>query len=272
MHSMSNFIQIPNEIITKLTSRSKHKEAFVYAAIRSQIKDKTRTASYPMADLAELCDVDERTIYNYIDRLESVGLFSLISKRQQEHGDHRYNVYQFPYIERDCTILDPAFIEDSTLSAELKGIMLFTKANCIDGTNHFQFKTKEELANIIGVGKNRITGIIKELETKGSIKIINHTLVIIDSSFPLYLNGNPTNRIYDYIYNYCLYKGVEPPLKEKMGLIYLDMKYNNRFKELEEDLLSKCKTLPNDVSLHYFCKALLNQMPEKKPQPFFVTM
>ena len=36
---MSKFIQVPNEIATKLTSRSKHKEAFVYAAIRSQIKD-----------------------------------------------------------------------------------------------------------------------------------------------------------------------------------------------------------------------------------------
>ena len=272
MHSMSNFIQIPNEIITKLTSRSKHKEAFVYAAIRSQIKDETRTASYPMADLAELCDVDERTIYNYIDRLESVGLFSLISKKQQEHGDHRYNVYQFPYIEDNCIILDPNFIEDSTLSAELKGIMLFMKANCIDGTNHFQYKSKEELANKIGVGKNRITGIIKELETNGSIKTINHTLVIMDGNFPLYLNGNPSNCIYHYIYNYCLYKGVEPPLKEKMCLTYLYMKYRNRDNELKEDLLSKCKTLPNEVSLYYFCKALLNQMPEKKPQPFFVTM
>lgn len=271
---MSNFIQIPNEIITKLTSRSKHKEAFVYAAIRSQIKDKTRTATYPMADLAELCDVDERTIYNYIDRLESVRLFSLISKKQQEHGDHRYNVYQFPYIKDNCIIIDPAFVNKSPseLTAEQRGIMLFIKANCIDGTNHFQFKSKEELANKIGVGKNRITSVIDGLEAMGSIRIINHTIIITDSNFPLYLNGTPTNYIYHLIYNYCLYKGVEPPIKHKMCLTYLNMKYNNRYKELKEDLLDKCKNLPNDISLHYFCKALLNKMPEKKPQPLYFTM
>lgn len=90
---MSKFIQVPIEIITKLTNRCKHKEAFVYAAIRSQIKDGTRTASYPMANLAKLCNVDERTIYNYIDSLMCVGLFSLLdSKKKQLKGDHRYNV------------------------------------------------------------------------------------------------------------------------------------------------------------------------------------
>ncbi|MBP3789936.1 MAG: hypothetical protein J6I52_10010 [Prevotella sp.] len=272
---MSNFIQVPNEIITKLTSRSKHEEAFVYAAIRSQIKDCTRTASYSMADLADLCNVKEKNIFNYIERLESVGLFSLLKdKKKQSSGDHRYNVYQFPYIKDNCIIIDPAFVnkDQSELTAEQRGIMLFIKANCIDGTNHFQFKSKEELANMIGVGKNRITSVIDGLEAMGSIRIINHTIIITDSNFPLYLNGTPTNYIYHLIYNYCLYKEVEPPIKHKMCLTYLNMKYNNRYKELKEDLLDKCKNLPNDVSLHYFCKALLNKMPEKKPQPLYFTM
>lgn len=272
---MSNFIQVPNEIITKLTSRSKHEEAFVYAAIRSQIKDSTRTASYSMADLADLCNVKERTIYNYIERLESVGLFSLLKdKKKQLSGDHRYNVYQFPYIKDNCIIIDPAFVNKdlSGLTAEQRGIMLFIKANCIDGTNHFQFKSKEELANRVGVGKNRITSVIKDLETLGSIRTINHTIIITDNNFPLYLNDKPTNCIFYHIYYYCLYKGVEPPLKHGMCLTYLEMKYNNRYKELNEDLLDKCKNLPNDISLHYFCKALLNKMPEKKPQPLYFTM
>ncbi len=272
---MSNFIQVPNEIIRKLTSRSKHEEAFVYAAIRNQIKDSTRTASYSMADLADLCNVKERTIYNYIERLESVGLFSLLKdKKKQSSGDLRYNVYQFPFIKDNYIIIDPAFVNKdlSVLTVEQRGIMLFIKANCIDGTNHFQFKSKEELANKIGVGKNRITSVMKELEAMGSIRIINHTIILTDNNFPLYLNDTPTNYIYHLIYNYCLYKGVEPPLKQKMCLLYLNMKYNNRYKELKEDLLDKCKNLPNEVSLYYFCKALLNKMPEKNPQPFYFTM
>ena len=224
-----------------------------------------------MADLAELCNVDERTIFNYIYRLESVELFRLISKKKGE-GDHRYNVYEFPIIEDNCMILDPTFIEDNDLTAELKGVMLFIKANCIDGTNHFLFKSREELAKKIGVGKNSISSIIRELEKKGCIRIINHTLIITDGCFPLYLKGKSTNYIYSIIYTYCLNKGIEPPLKHKMCLLYLGMKYANKYTELQEDLLSKCKSLPKDVSLHYFCKALINQMPEKKPEPFFVIM
>ena len=260
---MSKFIQVPNDIVTKLTSRSKHKEAFVYAAIRSQIKDKFRTASYTMADLGKLCNETERTIFNYIDRLEGVGLFRLISKEKGD-GDHRYNVYEFPFIKDNCMILNPDIIKDENLSAEQKGILFFIKANCIDGTNHFQFKSKEELAKKIGVGKNRISSITRELEKKDCIRTINRTLVLTSGYFPLYLNGNPQNRIYDIIYNYCLYKGVVPPIKEERALFYLKTKYSDGYTRLKEDLLCKCKNLPNEISLNYFCMALLNMMPEKR--------
>ena len=259
---MSKFIQVPNDIVTKLTSRSMHKEAFVYAAIRSQIKDKYRTASYSMSDLAELCNVDERTIFNYIDRLESVELFRLISKKKGG-GDHRYNVYEFPIIKDNCMILNPDIIKDENLSAEQKGILLFIKANCIDGTNHFQFKSMAELKAKIGVGKN--STVIKDLEAKGDIRIIDKAIIIINDAFPLYLNENPENNIYGIIYNYCLYKGVVPPMKDvnSMCLFYLKTKYIDGSTGLKEDLHSKCTNLPSDVSLNYFCKALLNKMPEK---------
>ena len=259
---MSKFIQVPNDIVTKLTTRSKHKEAFVYAAIRSQIKDKYRTASYTMVDLGELCNETERAIFNYIDRLEGVGLFRLISKKKGD-GDHRYNVYEFPEINDNCMILNPDFIKDENLSAEQKGLLLFIKANCIDGTNHFHFKSKDELAKKIGVGKNSISSIIRELEEKSCIRIINHTLVLTSGYFPLYLNGKPENYIYHMIYNYCIYKGSEPPLKDERGLFYLKTKYVDGHTGLKEDLISKCKNLPCDVSLSYFCKALLNKIPEK---------
>ena len=261
---MSKFIQVPIEIITKLTNRCKHKEAFVYAAIRSQIKDGTRTASYPMANLAKLCNVDERTIYNYIDSLMCVGLFSLLdSKKKQLKGDHRYNVYLFPYIKDNCMLINPSFIEDESFTTEEKGVMLFIKANCEKGTNHFHFKSMAELKTKIGVGKN--STVIKDLESKGYVRIIGNAIIITCDAFSLYLNRNLKNDMYHIIYKYCIDKGVVPPLKEKWCLMYLYEKYANKIIELEEDLHNKCKNLPNDVSLHYFCKALLNKMPEKRP-------
>ena len=53
-------------------------------------------------------------------------------------------------------------------------------------------------------------------------------------------------------------------MKEEKSLAYLKMNYNNDYKRLKEDLLNKCSNLPCDVSLRYFCKALLNMMPEKR--------
>ena len=268
---MSKFIQVPIEIISKLTSRCKYNEAFVYAAIRSQIKDGTRTASYPMADLAKLCNVDERTIYNYINRLICVGLFSLLeNKKKQLKGDHRYNVYLFPYIKDNCMLIDPSFIEDKSFTTEEKGVMFFIKANCDKGTNHFHFKSMAELKAKIGVGKN--SNALKVLQSKGYVKIISNAIIITCDAFPLYLNGKPEDYIYETIYNYCLYKGIIPPIKNSKSLFLLKTKYIDGKTGLVEDLLNKCKNLPNEVSLDYFSKALVNMIPEKKPQPQYFTM
>jgi len=260
---MSNYIQVPNEIITKLTKKSKHKTAYLYVMIRNEIKDKKREASIPELELSYKLKMDEKTIYNYIIELEEVGLISNISKRKNFDGDRRYNVYHFPEIKGDNFIVLPSYIDDTSLTAGEKGVMFFIKANCDKGTNHFHFKSMAELKAKIGVGKNN--AIIKNLESKGYVRIIGKAIIITCDAFPLYLNGNPDNYIYSLIYNYCLYKGIVPPMKEKWCLMYLYEKYANRYIELEEDLHNKCKNLPNDVSLHYFCKALLNKMPEKRP-------
>ena len=148
--------------------------------------------------------------------------------------------------------------------------MLFIKANCYYGTNHFHFKNMAELKAKIGVGKN--SAIIKDLESKGYIRIIDKAIIIISEAFPLYLNKKPENNIYDIIYNYCIYKGVVPPMKDidSMCLFYLKTKYIDGQTGLKEDLISKCKNLPCDVSLNYFCKALLNKIPEKRIYSEFI--
>ena len=261
---MSNYIQVPNDITTKLTKRSKFKTAFLYVYIRNQInnhRDTLNAKEKTKLKYGEALNLDKKTIYTYIKDLYDVGLISGIGK---EWGiDHRYNVYHFPEINGGNFIVLPSFIEDPYLTTEEKGVMLFIKANCYYGTNHFHFKSMAELKAKIGVGKN--STIIRDLESKGYIRIIGKAIIIISDAFPLYLNDNPENNIYSIIYNYCLYKGVVPPMKDidSKCLFYLKTKYIDGHTGLEEDLFSKCKNLPFDISLNYFCKALLNKMPEK---------
>jgi len=260
---MKKFIQVPNNITTKLTKKSKHKTTYLYVMIRNEIKDKNREASITELELSYKLKLDEKTIYNYIGEMKEVGLISDITKKKQIDGDMRYNVYSFPKINGDNFIVLPSLVDDLSLTAEEKGVMLFIKANCIAGTNHFLFKSMAELKAKTGVGKN--STVIKDLESKGYVRIIDKAIIITNDAFPLYLNENSENNIYGIIYNYCLYKGVVPPMKDvnSMCLFYLKTKYIDGSTGLKEDLHSKCTNLPSDVSLNYFCKALLNKMPEK---------
>lgn len=259
---MKKFIQVPNDITTKLTKKSKHKTTYLYVMIRNEIKDKNREASITELELSYKLKLDEKTIYNYIEEMKEVGLISDITKKKQIDGDMRYNVYSFPKINGDNFIVLPSLVDDLSLTAEEKGVMLFIKANCIAGTNHFLFKSMAELKAKTGVGKN--STVIKDLESKGYVRIIGKAIIITNDAFPLYLNGKPENYIYHLIYNYCLYKGVVPPIKEERALFYLKTKYPDGHTSLKDDLLCKCKNLPNEISLNYFCMALLNMMPEKR--------
>ena len=61
-------------------------------------------------------------------------------------------------------------------------------------------------------------------------------------------------------------------MKNSKSLFLLKTKYIDGKTGLVEDLLNKCKNLPNEISLDYFSKALVNMIPEKKPQPQYFTM
>ena len=90
---MSRFIQIPNRI-NQLTKRSKLEEIFIYATIRSQIKDNSYKAIILQNQLAELMNVTDRSIRNYINTLENSGLIKDTTKKHGK-GEYAYNVYQF---------------------------------------------------------------------------------------------------------------------------------------------------------------------------------
>lgn len=261
---MSDFIEYPNNIVNLLTSKSKHDEAFTYVAISNEIKDSSRTASYSQEQLAELLSVTPKTIYNHITRLKEQRLLTVKEKKQGE-AEYPYNVYQFPELTNDFSIVLPTFITDLDLTNKEKGILMFCKANCENGTNHFSFKNRtDDLAKKIGVGKNQINDYLHRLEQKKHIRFIDHTLIVCSPYFPLAIRKDYDNIIYYIIYKFCLSKDRVPPINDKNAIGMLGTKYVDNYKQLVADLKAKCPQLPYSLHLNYFCQALMNKKPTKK--------
>ena len=263
---MSTYIQIPNSIATKLTKRSKQEEALVYAIIRNEIKDKSLKASITEKQIAEIINMTERTVNNYVSKLKKVELFE-VAEQKQGKSDFRYNVYQFDYLKEDYFTILPQLFEDKNISPKLKGLLLFIKANCLKGTNYLTFNKKEELYKLLHVGKNQLLADLKELESKGYIRYIGKSLHIINENFPLFWVHDMDNITYKIIYDFCLEHDRVPPTKRVDGrnkdkaLSWIVGAYTDDYERLRNDLNERCKNLPEDLSLEYFCQVLCNKRP-----------
>ena len=268
---MSNYITIPNSI-TSLTERCKQEEALVYATIRSQIKDDSLKASYSQIALAEVFNTTERTISNYVADFKKTGLLNVAELKLGE-ADYPYNVYQFDELKKDYFEILPPFINDINLSPKLKGLLLFIKANCWKGTNFLFYNgITTDLAEKIGVGKNQIKNYLTELESKGYIRFIGKSLHITNEGFPLYRKEDMWNVTYEIIYDHCLEHDRIPPIKnvdnkrKDEKLSYIVGKYSNEYDRLRNALKERCKNLPQNLTLEYFCQVLANKKPIKKEQ------
>ncbi len=264
---MSTFIQIPSNLIN-LASRSKFIETYSYLLIRSQIKDNSYKASISEKELAQLTDTSESTIDRYVKDLkpffENVTLY-------KGNGKYPYNVYQFAKLEKDYSIVLPELITDSELTAEEKGILIKIKLQCCKGTNYIRFNSKADLTSIIGISKNLITKKLKQLEEKGHICYIGNSLQLSTKYFPLSLvKGNSVdavkNFLYETIYKYCIVNKTIPPLRDNKALNYLIAKFPNIDDSFAEILAKKCPTLPADISLDYFVKALTDNTINRTKQ------
>ena len=74
---MSDYIQIPNDITTKLTKVSKYKEADLYANMRNTInsnRDTTNAKEKMKLKYAERLNVHEKTIENLTIKILKIGL------------------------------------------------------------------------------------------------------------------------------------------------------------------------------------------------------
>ena len=282
---MSTYIQIPNSITTKLTKRSKQEEALVYALIRNQIKDNSFKASFSQSRLVdyfveENCTLTalqreyrERTINTYVSTLKDVRLLNVIDKKKGG-SDHRYNVYKFDYLKEEYFYLLPPFLEDKNISPKLKGLLLFIKANCLKGTNYLTFNKKEELHKLLHVGKNQLLADLKELESKGYIRYIGKSLHIINENFLLFWDQDMDNITYKIIYDFCLGHDKVPPIKRVDGrgkdksLSWIVGAYTDDYERLRNDLNERCKNLPENLSLEYFCQVLRNKKPTREDKVY----
>lgn len=266
---MSTYIQIPNSITTKLTKRSKQEEALVYSIIRNEIKDKSLKASITEKQIAEIINMTERTVNTYVSGLKNVGLLNEL-ERKQGKSDHRYNVYQFDYLKEDYFIILPSFLDDKKISTKLKGLLLFIKANCLKGTNFLTFNKKEELPKLLHVGRNQLLADLKELESKGYIRFIGKSLHIISDKFPLFWDQDMDNLTYKIIYDFCLEHDRVPPIKnvdeqhKDENLSWIVCEYQNDYDRLRNTLNERCKKLPENLSLEYFCQVLRNKKPTRE--------
>ena len=266
---MSTYIQIPNSITTKLTKRSKHEEAFVYAIIRNDIKDNSLKASITEKQLANTVNMTERTVNNYVSDLKIKGLLNVTELKKGE-SIHRYNVYKFDYLKEDYFFLLPSFLEDKNISPKLKGLLLFIKANCLKGTNYLYYNgITTDLASTLKVGRNQIKGYLEELKSKGYIRYIGNSLHIINENFLLFWDQDMDNITYKIIYDFCLKHDKVPPFKrvddkhKDIALSWIVGEYTNDYERLRNDLNERCKNLPENLSLEYFCQVLRNKKPTR---------
>lgn len=266
---MSTYIQIPNSITTKLTKRSKLVEALVYSIIRNEIKDKSLKASIPEKQIADIIKMSERTVNSYVSDLKKVELLNEPERKQGKSG-YPYNSYQFEYLKKEYFYLLPQFLEDKNISPKLKGLLLFIKANCLKGTNYLTFNKKEELHKLLHVGKNQLLADLKELESKGYIRYIGKSLHIINENFLLFWDQDMDNITYKIIYDFCLGHDKVPPIKRVDGrgkdksLSWIVGAYTDDYERLRNDLNERCKNLPENLSLEYFCQVLRNKKPTRE--------
>ena len=270
---MSSYIQIPNSITTKLTKRSKQEEALVYAIIRNEIKDKSLKASIPEKQIADIIKMSERTVNSYVSDLKKVELLNEPERKQGKSG-YSYNSYQFEYLKKEYFYLLPKFLEDKNISPKLKGLLLFIKANCLKGTNYLTFNKKEELHKLLHVGRNQLLADLKELESKGYIRYIGNSLHIINENFLLFWDQDMDNITYKIIYDFCLEHDRVPPIKRVDGrgkdkaLSWIVGAYTDDYERLRNDLNERCKNLPENLSLEYFCQVLRNKKPTREEQAY----
>lgn len=220
------FLQIPNSVTEKLNNkRTDWKDLLILCRIGSQVKDDTRLCSYAQKQLAEDIGICEKTVNSRIQSILKTSLLLLEGKKKT--SDHPYNVYKYPQLDKDYAIIYPELLDDPDLEQKEKASLIFLKLHCMNGTNRLMRSyTNEELADIMRIGKNSVTKTLKNLESKGYIRIIHGIIILTCENIPLFIKDDlDENRIYGLLWELCLENDMVPPYKVQSKASWHDALY-----------------------------------------------
>ena len=85
---------------------------------------------------------------------------------------------------------------------------------------------------------------------------------------------DPDNITYKIVYDFCLEHDRVPPIKRTDGrvkniaLSWIVGEYTNDYERLRNDLNERCKNLPENLSLEYFCQVLRNKKPTREDKAY----
>lgn len=290
---MSLFTKIPNQTIKDLAIKEKPKERhklnqiYTYCHIMHNISGKANSAICCEIKIAKhfinsnnksfdwnspkgdyYVDNQRRSITNYIKYLKSKNLFKEIKKERYE--DHYENRYFFVEPNDGYSIIWKDFYEDESIPTEHKGLLILLNTLCLNGTNHFYYKSYEDIAkNELHMDSDLFRKMVKDLKDMNQIIEIDKCIIIINENFRLYTDETRyENIIYGTIYQFCIEKGVVPPCKNETQMKNFSIIEGKRTDEGFMALLhSRFPKLPKEVTLSYFAQGLQGIHAEKQEHP-----
>lgn len=275
---MKRYLLLPEQF-NNLTGKTKQEKIMIYLLLDYKKDYNLNECRYDQQKIANDLNLSLSTVNRLIVELRKTPDIFLNTRNEFTPGhEHSHKVYKFRRfkkgITKNYTMVYPEILADQNLSTRLKGDLMLLKIHCQKGTNYIpHFGTQENLAKLIGIGKNQIGKVLKELERKGYIRFIDDSLIITSDYFPLVSDPEDPKHIpYITIYNYCLEQNILPPYKgnsrAKLLLYeaainsYYWCKNHNKPFNFRKLLETRCKELPPDVSFEYFLKALFNIDPQ----------
>lgn len=192
------------------------------------------------------------------------------------NSSYKHNCYKLPilteYSAVNCSLLSVA-----DLDATLKGVLIYLKLNCYNGTNIIEYKSISELADKIGINRNKLGAYIKTLSELNYLTLHTGWLDLSQEFFPLYFKNTLENKAYKFIYDFCISKECIPPYKDvgrrsKIDtdlLTLLDSAYYYKDKDkfygmdaLEKLMNTRITNLPSKINFAYL-KSIVIPKPSK---------
>lgn len=265
---MKQYIKLPNSI-SELDKRDRFATIAVLALIKTQIKTGANTvACMPERQIADTLKIHVNSVKKLIKTLKELNLVLDITKRKGD-GEYCYNVYHFDSLKEDYLFFYSDFLY-LDIPAKLKGFAIYLRSKIKNGAG---FYTYEDISEF-NLDPRTFKSYIRDLEEYGIIKIIGKSIILNTEYFPLYLNETKENMLYSIICDFCISKGVLPPIKHTIdGRERCLELMTTQLKGKEVNLEEKFKTLPEKVTLEYFLKGLCNDthtLPNDKNKFIFV--